>query len=121
MAVQAVRYSLAETDELFDRMLRTLLVKMLETMQRDPELEIRRLAMTTLNSAVHNKPDILLPSLPTFMPFVFAHTIINRDLIREVKLGPFTHIVDDGLELRKVGFLCGDAWWRCALTLWYPY
>jgi len=62
--------------------------------------------MTTLNSAVHNKPDFLLPSLPALMPFVIRETIINKSLIREVKLGPFTHIVDDGLELRKVCFLC---------------
>lgn len=102
MAVQAVRYSLPESDETFDNMLRHVLVDMILTMLKDPEMEIRRLALTTLNSAAHNKPDLILPHLSQLMPLVFSETMINQALIREVKLGPFTHIVDDGLELRKV-------------------
>lgn len=102
MAVQAVRYTLPESDETFDAMLRNVLIEMLLVMLQDSDMEIRRLAMTTLNSAAHNKPDLILPHLGELLPFVLSESVIKKELIREVMLGPFKHKVDDGLEVRKV-------------------
>lgn len=105
MAVQAVRYTLPESDETFDAMLRNVLIEMLLTMLQDSDMEIRRLAMTTLNSAAHNKPDLILPHLGELLPFVLSESVIKKELIREVMLGPFKHKVDDGLEVRKASRL----------------
>lgn len=105
MAVQAVRYTLPESDETFDAMLRNVLIEMLLVMLQDSDMEIRRLAMTTLNSAAHNKPDLILPHLGELLPFVLSESVIKKELIREVMLGPFKHKVDDGLEVRKVSRL----------------
>jgi cullin-associated NEDD8-dissociated protein 1 len=102
MAVQAIRYTLPESDEAFDAMLRQILIEMLTTVLNDNDMEIRRLAMTTLNSAAHNKPEIILPHLGELVPFVLRESVIKPELIREVMLGPFKHTVDDGLEVRKV-------------------
>lgn len=102
MAVQAVRYTLPESDETFDAVLRTVLIDMLLVMLQDSDMEIRRLAMTTLNSAAHNKPDLILPHLGEMMPIVLSESVIKPELVREVMLGPFKHTVDDGLEVRKV-------------------
>jgi cullin-associated NEDD8-dissociated protein 1 len=102
MAVQAVRYTLPESDEAFDAILRTVLVDMLLVMLQDTDMEIKRLAMTTLNSAAHNKPDLILPHLGEMMPIVLSESVIKPELVREVMLGPFKHTVDDGLEVRKV-------------------
>lgn len=102
MAVQAIRYTLPDSDEIFDSMLKDVLVDMLLTMLQDSDMEIRRLAMTTLNSAAHNKPDLILPHLGELMPFVLHESVIKPELIREVMMGPFKHLVDDGLEVRKV-------------------
>lgn len=82
-------------------MLKTVLVDMLLTVLQDKDMEIRRLAMTTLNSAAHNKPDLILPHLGELVPFVMAESVIKPELIREVQMGPFKHQVDDGLEVRK--------------------
>jgi cullin-associated NEDD8-dissociated protein 1 len=106
MAVQAVRYTLPESDETVDAMLKNVLVDMLLVMLQDKDMEIRRLAMTTLNSAARSKPDLILPHLGELMPFVLSESIIKKELIREVMLGPFKHIVDDGLEVRKVCEVC---------------
>ncbi|PNP45918.1 hypothetical protein TGAM01_v204331 [Trichoderma gamsii] len=104
MAVQAVRYTLPESDETFDAMLRNVLIEMLLVMLQDSDMEIRRLAMTTLNSAAHNKPDLILPHLGELLPFVLSESVIKKELIREVMLGPFKHKVDDGLEVRKSAY-----------------
>lgn len=74
-------------------------------MLRDPELENRRLALTTLNSAAHNKPDLIIPNLGQLLPLVMNESMVKPELVREVMMGPFKHKVDDGLEVRKVS-LC---------------
>lgn len=102
MAIQALRFTLSESDEQFDDILKPALVKMLGIMLNDPNIENRRLALSTLNSATHNKPDIILPLLGSLVPFVMKDSKPDPDLIREVQMGPFKHKVDDGLELRKV-------------------
>lgn len=77
-----------------------LLTKMLG----DSDLGNHRLALTTLNSAIHNKMHLLLPHLGELLPAVFGDSQIKPELIREVQMGPFKHKVDDGLDLRKVGY-----------------
>lgn len=71
-------------------------------MLSDRDLSNHRLALTTLNSAIHNKINIILPHLNELLPAVFGDTHIKPELIRQVQMGPFKHKVDDGLELRKV-------------------
>lgn len=102
MTIQAIRYTLADSDETFDAVLKTTLIDMLTIMLRDPELENRRLALSTMNSAAHNKPSLIIPNLGTLVPFVMQESVINPALIREVTMGPFKHKIDDGLEVRKV-------------------
>lgn len=83
-------------------MLKTVLFDMLLTVLKDKDMEIRRLGMTALNSAAHNKPDLILPHLGELIPYVIQESVIKPELIREVQMGPFKHQVDDGLEVRKV-------------------
>jgi len=105
MIIQAIRYTLPDSDETFDNVLKASLIDMLTTMLRDTELENRRLALTTLNSAAHNKPGLIIPNLGMLLPLVMIESVINPELIREVMMGPFKHKVDDGLEVRKVSIL----------------
>ena len=77
---------------------------MLVQMLNEPHLENRRLALMTFNSAMHNKPDIILPALDQLLPLAMKETVIKPELIREVQMGPFKHKVDDGLEIRKSAY-----------------
>ncbi|RDA84085.1 hypothetical protein CP532_0483 [Ophiocordyceps camponoti-leonardi (nom. inval.)] len=104
MAVQAVRYTLPESDEAFDAVLQKTLFGMLLVMLQDSDMETRRLAMSTLNSAAHNKPDLMLPHLGNLVPFVLSESVVKPELVKEVMLGPFKHTVDDGLEVRKSAY-----------------
>ena len=102
MVIQAIRFTLADSDEAFDESLRPMLMNTLTAMLKDPNLENRRLALSTLNAATQHKADMVVPQLAQLIPLVVKDSIINKDLIREVMMGPFKHKVDDGLELRKV-------------------
>jgi cullin-associated NEDD8-dissociated protein 1 len=102
MAISATRYTFADTDDSYDDLLKPVIINMLITMLNDSELENRRLALTTLNSAAHNKPGLILPHLGQLTPLVIKESKIKPELIREVQMGPFRHKVDDGLEVRKV-------------------
>ncbi|KAI1169017.1 armadillo-type protein [Nemania serpens] len=104
VAVQALRYTLPDSDETFDAELKSVFFNMVLTVLKDENLEIRRLGMTTLNSATHNKPELILPHLGELIPFVMAESTIKKELIREVQMGPFKHTVDDGLEARKSAY-----------------
>lgn len=102
MVIQAIRFTLADSDDTFDEVLKPLLMGMLTTMLNDPNLENRRLALSTLNAATQHKGDIVLRHLAQLIPMVMKESRVNTDLIREVQMGPFKHKIDDGLELRKV-------------------
>jgi len=102
MVIQAIRFTFADSDDSFDEVLKPVLINMLTTMLTDPNLENRRLALSTLNSATQNKSQIILPHLVQLVPLVLKESRLNPDLVREVQMGPFKHKIDDGLELRKV-------------------
>ncbi|OCL10696.1 TIP120-domain-containing protein [Glonium stellatum] len=104
MVISALRYTLADTDETYDEHLKPIVIGMLTKMLSESDLENRRLALTTFNSAMHNKPELILPALNQLLPLAMKETIIKPELVREVQMGPFKHKVDDGLEIRKSAY-----------------
>uniref|UniRef100_A0A8C7ITA8 Cullin associated and neddylation dissociated 1 n=1 Tax=Oncorhynchus kisutch TaxID=8019 RepID=A0A8C7ITA8_ONCKI len=72
----------------------------------DPDLNVRRVALVTFNSAAHNKPSLIRDLLDTVLPHLYNETKVRKELIREVEMGPFKHTVDDGLDIRKAAFEC---------------
>ncbi|KAF1346242.1 armadillo-type protein [Delphinella strobiligena] len=104
MVINALRYTFSDTDPTYDSHLQPGIAPMLTAMLSDSDLNNRRMALTTFNSAVHNKPDLVLPHLDTLLPLVMTETVPRPELIREVTMGPFKHKVDDGLELRKSAY-----------------
>ncbi|KAF3384610.1 hypothetical protein F1880_003024 [Penicillium rolfsii] len=104
VVISAFRFTLADSSDAYNDVLRPLMVPLLTNMLSDSDLSNHRLALTTLNSAIHNKMNLLLPHLGELLPAVFGDTQIKPELIREVQMGPFKHKVDDGLDLRKSAY-----------------
>lgn len=104
MVISAVRYTFTDTLASYDDLLRPIVVNFLTLMVEDNEFENRRLALTALNSAAHNKPHLIMPHLEKLLPLVYRESVIRPELVREVQMGPFKHKVDDGLEVRKSAY-----------------
>ncbi|KAK5119081.1 hypothetical protein LTR62_000292 [Meristemomyces frigidus] len=104
MVISALRYVFSETDAEYDANLRTAIVPMLATMLADSNLDNQRVSLTTFNSAFHNKPNLILPHLQELLPYAMQATVIRPELVREVKMGPFTLKVDDGKDMRHSAY-----------------
>lgn len=104
LVISAIRYTFSDTPASYDDLLRPLVITFLSKMLDDTELENRRLALTALNSASHNKPQLVLSYLGNLLPLVYRESQIRPELVREVQMGPFKHKVDDGLEVRKSAY-----------------
>jgi len=119
--VTAIKFTITDQPQPIDNLLKECLAKFLHALQ-DPDMNVRRVALVTFNSAAHNKPslvrDLLLPatepmevsngstSAHSLIEALYNETKIRKELIREVEMGPFKHTVDDGLDLRKAAFEC---------------
>ncbi|TMS02578.1 Cullin-associated NEDD8-dissociated protein 1 [Larimichthys crocea] len=88
-----------------DPLLKNCIGDFLKTLE-DPDLNVRRVALVTFNSAAHNKPSLIRELLDSVLPQLYNETKVRKELIREVEMGPFKHTVDDGLDLRKAAFEC---------------
>ncbi|KAK3051448.1 hypothetical protein LTR09_007471 [Extremus antarcticus] len=104
MVISALRYVFSDTDVSYNVNLQSTIVPMQEAMLADADLDNKRLSLSTFNSALHNKPDLILPHLSTLLPYAMEATVPRPELIREVAMGPFKHKIDDGLEIRKSAF-----------------
>lgn len=81
----------------------------------DDDLRVRHGAVLTLNGLAHAKPSPIKAVLPSLLPLLYAETAKKPELRHEVNLGPFKHMVDDGLEIRKAAFECMETLLaRCA-------
>ncbi|XP_027113311.2 cullin-associated NEDD8-dissociated protein 1 [Coffea arabica] len=105
--VIGVKYAIVERPGKIDAILQSEISSFLMLI-KDQDRHVRRAAVLALNTAAHNKPNLIKGLLPELLPLLYDQTIIKQELIRTVDLGPFKHTVDDGLELRKAAFECVD-------------
>uniref|UniRef100_A0A803NAM7 TATA-binding protein interacting (TIP20) domain-containing protein n=1 Tax=Chenopodium quinoa TaxID=63459 RepID=A0A803NAM7_CHEQI len=106
-AIIAIKYSLVERPEKIDEILHPEISSFL-LLIKDQDWHVRRAAVLALSTAAHNKPNLIKGLLPEMLPLLYDQTVVKQELIRTVDLGPFKHVVDDGLELRKAAFECVD-------------
>ncbi|XP_077972104.1 cullin-associated NEDD8-dissociated protein 1-like [Styela clava] len=103
--VTAFKFTITDQPTLVDALLKECIGEFLALLL-DGELNVRRVTLTMLNSAAHNKPALIRDLLPEILPHLYNETKIRTELIREVLMGPFKHTVDDGLDVRKAAFEC---------------
>ncbi|XP_007575565.1 PREDICTED: cullin-associated NEDD8-dissociated protein 1 isoform X1 [Poecilia mexicana] len=103
--VTAVKFTISDQPQPIDPLLKNCIGDFLKTLE-DPDLNVRRVALVTFNSAAHNKPSLIRELLDSVLPHLYNETKVRKELIREVEMGPFKHTVDDGLDLRKAAFEC---------------
>lgn len=117
--VSAIRYTFTDTTQSYDELLSPLLVDFLSLMA-DQDLvsvhrkredlaqllkqTVRRLALSSLNSAARTKPHLIRDHLGSLIESLYKETVIKPELIRTVQMGPWTHKVDDGLDARKSAY-----------------
>jgi len=70
----------------------------------DKDLVVRKAALLSLNYLAHHKPKSIRAHLPRHLPLLYGETVVKKELIREVDLGPFKYKQDDGTELRQAAF-----------------
>ena len=102
--ISAFRFTLGEASNSYNNILVKTMTPMLQAMLNDKDLGNRRLAVTTLNAAIHNKPQLVIPDVGELLPTVLEDSKIKPELIKTVKIGPFTHTEDAGLDLRKSAY-----------------
>ncbi|CAG8499329.1 3773_t:CDS:10 [Diversispora eburnea] len=101
--VTAIKFTFINQGQEYDALLRPLIVDFLSLIQ-DSDLNVRRLSLSTLNSAAHNKPYLIRDVLDQLLPLLYSETEIKDNLIHMVEMGPFKHKVDDGLDIRKSAY-----------------
>ncbi|WRT63736.1 uncharacterized protein IL334_000659 [Kwoniella shivajii] len=99
----AVRYTFIDTSSSYDEIVAPIIVEFLSLM-KDTNLIVRRLSLASLNSAIQHKPHLIVDKLNTLQPLLYEETHIKKELQREVTMGPFKVIEDDGLENRKTAY-----------------
>uniref|UniRef100_A0ACD5XLH9 Uncharacterized protein n=1 Tax=Avena sativa TaxID=4498 RepID=A0ACD5XLH9_AVESA len=103
----AIKYSIVERPGKIDPIMYSEISTFLMLI-KDSDRHVRRAAVLALSTAAHNKPNLIKALLPELLPLLYDQTVVKQELIRTVDLGPFKHVVDDGLELRKAAFECVD-------------
>lgn len=103
--VAAIKFTIKDQPHDVDHTLRQCIGEFLLALQ-DEDINVRRVALITFNSAAHHKPSLVMDLLPKILPLLYKETLVKSELIREVEMGPFKHKVDDGLDSRKAAFEC---------------
>ncbi|CAG9331708.1 unnamed protein product [Blepharisma stoltei] len=80
------------------------IIQALMTCFSNPDVNLRRSCMLSLNAVAYNVPQAIKHNVNAILDQVYPETVVKQELIKKVDLGPFTHIVDDGLPLRKAAY-----------------
>ena len=104
-SVTAFKFTTSSHNTAIDSVLKPLAPKIFERL-RDDSPDVRRVTLATFNSTAHNKPHLVRDLLAQLLPVLYSETNVRQELIKEVRMGPFVHKVDEGLDARKSAFEC---------------
>lgn len=67
----------------------------------DPCLSVRHASVLALHAALNSRTAMVMQHADLVLPLLYETTVVREELKRSVRMGPFTVIQDDGLDLRK--------------------
>jgi cullin-associated NEDD8-dissociated protein 1 len=75
-------------------------------MVRKPDLAVKRSAFESLTEIAFNSKlnQLLRPYIGDLVQLCYEETVIKKELISQVDLGPFKYTVDNGAPIRKAAF-----------------
>lgn len=103
LVAASIRYTFIDSSASYSELLAPYIGDFLSLMQ-DENLVVRRLSVASLNAALQHKPHLIVDKLGTVQPWLYAETEVKKELQREVQMGPWKVIEDDGLENRKTAY-----------------
>lgn len=69
------------------------------------EIDLKQLIVGILLTCLHNKPLLLLPRLSNeVLPQVYKQLKLEDAFKKKIKMGPYTYVMDEGLEIRKLSY-----------------
>ncbi|RMZ76541.1 hypothetical protein DV738_g4907, partial [Chaetothyriales sp. CBS 135597] len=101
LVISAFRFTLAETRSSYNTLLANIITPTIKAMLADDDLGNRREAVITLDAAIKNKAELIIPSIDQFLPQILQDSQVKPELVKSVSVGPFKHLVDFGMDLRK--------------------
>ncbi|KAJ2029824.1 Cullin-associated NEDD8-dissociated protein 1 [Coemansia sp. S610] len=72
----------------------------------DADINVRRLTLLALYTLIQTKLELVEDIITSIQPALFQQTVIDESVVREISMGPFKRKIDDGLEMRKVAYMC---------------
>lgn len=75
----------------------------------DCDRRVQIAALQAVTQGLSVSPGLLRPGMNSLMPSIYDLCRFREDLTREVILGPFKQVEDDGIPLRRTAFVCLDA------------
>lgn len=75
-AVTAMKFTISDQKHAIDPLLKSSIGKFLQTL-RDPDMNVRRVALVAFNSAAHNKPSLIRDLLDDILPQLYEETKVK--------------------------------------------
>uniref|UniRef100_A0AC35UGK6 TIP120 domain-containing protein n=1 Tax=Rhabditophanes sp. KR3021 TaxID=114890 RepID=A0AC35UGK6_9BILA len=104
-AMSTIRYMLSVNCTNIDHFIATPLKNVLFKIS-NPNLLIKKNAVLTFNSAITNKSYLVKSYLGDLLEFLYAETDVKQEHIKIVNMGPFKHVIDQCIDIRKATFEC---------------
>ncbi|KAK9456002.1 armadillo-type protein [Dipodascopsis uninucleata] len=105
--ISSLRYifkaEIVEGADIVNDLFRPIVVDFISRLE-DSDLDNIRLVLSAISSIAQSKPVLLAEHLNKLVPLLYECTVLRKDLVREVQMGPFKHKVDDGLDARKIAY-----------------
>jgi cullin-associated NEDD8-dissociated protein 1 len=115
VAALALKYIIADDQTLVHSNHRVF--SKMVSLVRDPSIQVQKNALSGINTCIHRRPLVVQQGpVHTLLPLLYQSTIVRKELITTIDMGPFKYEVDNGADIRKLANECMYALLECCLN-----